>query len=95
MAPTSVFWQVGSLYCLGTALLSLTSLPYTERMFGKSSILSSPEPFPGRIEGCDDSDNESRQTRTLRYALHYISDYSGCSYQGYLPISIEQMSGVG
>ena len=51
-----------------------------------TSILSrlerNPEPVEGRsenrIEGCD-----SRQIRTLRYALHPIPRYSGCSLINY------------
>ncbi len=49
------------------------------------SILSRPELRPelvegrseGRIEGCGGRD-ESLPTRTLRYALHFVSRYSGC-----------------
>ena len=50
--------------------VDLISLPYT-------SILSRPQRSEGRIEGCGLA-RSRRLRRTLRYALHVVSRYSGC-----------------
>jgi hypothetical protein len=73
--PQIVLAAPGALLLLGRQ----KDLSYYKHSRGKSSGIPSRSKRSGdRIEGCGNCD-DSGQIHTLRYALHYIPRYSGCS----------------